>query len=158
MGLTIQGDKTAALRLRNLSHRAKDVRPVWARFGLYLSRQVARQFASRGTWLGTPWRPLTPEYRLQKRRKGFGSRILVASGELKGSFTGRPMKVERYGVSSAVYGSDLDTAVWHQHGTHHKGKQVNPPRPMLVPNPKMTKFLKRLLKQHLTNTKGFERE
>lgn len=158
MGMTIKGNKAAALRLRNLSERAENIEPVWARFGLYLSRQVGRQFSSRGSWFGTPWKPLTPQYRLQKRRSGNGSKLLVSSGELKESFTGRPMKVERYSAKSAIYGSDLDTAIWHQHGTHKDGKQVNPPRPMLVRTPRMSKFLKRLIKQHLTNTKGFDHE
>lgn len=149
MGMTITGDKKVAFNLRKVARSADNIEPVWARFGLYLSRQVARQFSSRGAFFGTPWKPLTAKYRLAKRRSGGGSRLLVQSGQLRESFVGRPMRIEKYMGDSAEYGSDLDKAIWHQRGTHRNGKRVNPPRPMLVVRPQHRKFLKRLLKAHI---------
>lgn len=122
-------------RLRAMSRRIENPEIVWPRVGRFLSLVVRRQFATKGTYLGTPWAPLQPDYMLWKVMNGFPRQTLVMRGDLKDSFVGRPMGVETYRGKSAVFGSNDRKAVWHQYGTMRHGRQVNPPRPMLVVNP-----------------------
>lgn len=135
--MTVSGDRAVSKRFKNIAKRASDVSPAWRGVGGYLSRMVAQQFASEGSRLGTPWRPLKPEYRLWKMQNGYSRKILVQTGRMKQSFTGRPMDIERYGPSDAVFGSNDMKAVWHHFGTHKDGKQVNPARPILVVTPEI---------------------
>jgi phage gpG-like protein len=136
-------------RLRNLADRAEDVTPAWPKVGAYLSRQVRRQFATRGKHMGTPWKPLAASTRKQKRRLGYGRIPLVRSGDLRSSFIGRPMDVETYGKSSATFGSSLNKAVWQQLGTRMHGKQHIPPRPMLEVTPLIRKEATAILRKYI---------
>lgn len=121
-------------RLRAMALRIENPEPAWPRVGRFLSMVVRRQFSTKGAYLGTPWKPLKPEYMLWKVAHGYPKQTLVMDGTLRRSFVDRPMKVETYRGKSASFGSDLDLAIWHQRGTRRNGKQVNPPRPMLVVN------------------------
>lgn len=121
-------------RLRAMSRRIENPEIVWPRVGRFLSLVVRRQFATKGTYLGTPWAPLKPEYMLWKVMNGYPRQTLVMDGSLKNSWVDRPMSIETYRGSSAVFGSNDRKVVWHQYGTTRHGRQVNPPRPMLVVN------------------------
>lgn len=121
-------------RLRAMGHRIENPEPAWPRVGKMLSQAVRQQFITRGSYLGTPWKPLKPDYLLWKVMNGFPWQTLVMRGDLRNSFTDRPMSVESYLGKSAVFGSDDRKVVWHQFGTFRNGKRVNPARPMLVVN------------------------
>lgn len=149
MPLRIEGNlRTLGNSLRTVADNAENVEPAWEAFSVYLGNQVSRQFSSRGTHFGTPWKPLTPDYARAKRKAGYRGGILVREGDLRDSFSS-PRNILDSDRDSAVFGSRLDTAVWHQYGTRRNGKQVNPPRPMLVKTEKMENYLRRLVTQHL---------
>lgn len=128
MPLTITGTRSASKTLSDIADRCENVSPVWNRVGNIISSRVNRQFMTQGAYFGTPWKRLTPAY---AKRKG-GGKILVLTGDLKSSFTSRPMSVEIHGKNSAEFGSNRNTAVWHHYGTFKDGKRVNPPRKILV--------------------------
>lgn len=120
-------------RIRGLEERTKHVSPrAWQSVGAYLSDQVRQQFVTEGEHFHTPWKPLKPKYLVWKLAHGGSRKILRYNGDLMRSFTSRPMSIERYEGNRATFGSSDRKAVWHQKGTHRHGKQVNPPRPMLV--------------------------
>lgn len=130
--MTVIGEDRVARHLRGVGNRAQNVLPVWPKVGNYLSSRVQRQFLSNGAQFNTPWKPLKPEYRLWKMRNGFGNKTLIMSGEMKRSFTGRPMDIELYSPQSATFGSSNQKAVWQHYGTRRNGKRVIPPRKILV--------------------------
>ena len=121
-------------RLRAMGRRINNPEPAWPRVGRFLSLTVRKQFITKGAHLGTPWKPLKPDYLLWKVMRGYPWQTLVMDGSLRDSFVERPMSVESYLGKSAVFGSDDRKVVWHQFGTFRNGKRVNPARPMLVAN------------------------
>jgi phage gpG-like protein len=136
MPLIVQ-DKGLILFNRKLQKIAKKVQNpagMWPLVGDEIADHVEMQFATQGAHFGRPWKPLTPEY---VKWRGSAGPILVRSGAMKNTLTGRPMDIERYFGSYAEFGSNDDKAVWHQFGTHRNGKRVNPPRPMLVVTPEL---------------------
>lgn len=127
--------KDVRAKLRVMGDRIANPDEVWPRVGRYLSLVVRRQFYTRGSYLGTPWAPLKPDYLLWKAVNGYPQQTLVMRGDLRDSFGGRPMGIEKYRGNTAVFGSDDKKAIWHQKGTRRNGRQINPARPMLVLNP-----------------------
>jgi phage virion morphogenesis protein len=153
MPLTVDESSMRQVRLRvnKIRKRVQDPSDaVWRQVGSYLSKQVDRQFITEGAHLGpSPWQPLKPAYRMWKIRHGYSRKILVQTGELRRSFTSRPMGIEEYHGQYAIFGSDLQKAVWHQYGTERHGKRVNPPRPMLVVNPDVRRDIKDILTNYI---------
>ena len=147
--MTIKGDASVSRRFRGIADNAQDVTAAWPRVGSYLSRTVARQFATNGAHLNTPWKPLKPEYRLRKMREGFGRRTLVRTGAMKRTFVGRPMDIEEYGPKSARFGSNDIKAVWQHYGTHRNGKRAIPPRKILVITRDVRRDVKDIVKDHI---------
>ena len=135
--------------IRNIERRVKNPTPMWRKVGSYWSSAVRRNFATEGAYMGHPWRPLKPDYAIWKVRHGYGGKILVQSGAMRASFTSRPMSVERYNGQSAVFGSSDQKAIWHHYGTHRGGKQVNPPRPIMVVNAKTRGDVRQIMKAYV---------
>lgn len=156
MGMYTVGIEASAKRLRSISKNAPNaLDDVGYAFGVYLGRQVYKQFRTNGAWFGTPWRPLTPEYAARKTAEGYGGQpILVKTGELRREFR-FPKNIIRHTSKRWVYGTDSDLAAWHHYGTYRDGKQVNPPRPIIVVTPLMEKQLARLIKNAILG-KGLE--
>lgn len=100
-------------RISGMSARAENAEAVWPRVGSYLSRQINRQFVTEGAHFGRPWKPLQPSYRLWKIRHGYSRKILVQTGQMRESFTKRPMSIEIYRKDSATFGSSNPKAGWH---------------------------------------------
>lgn len=136
-------------RLRAMGRRIENPEPAWPRVGRFLSMVVRRQFATKGAYLNTPWKPLRPEYLLWKVANGYPKQTLVMDGTLRSTFVGRPMDVETYKGASATFGSNSDLAVWHQRGTYRNGKRVNPPRPMLVVNDHVAEEVTDILRRYV---------
>lgn len=145
--------KRVSAQLRNLAARAEDVTPAWPKVGAYLSRQVRRQFATRGKHMGTPWKPLAKSTMKQKRRLGLPRVPLVRSGAMKASFIGRPMDIEKYEKTKATFGSSLKTALWQQEGTERHGKRHIPPRPVLKMTPEIKQGARDIIKKHIIGRK-----
>jgi phage gpG-like protein len=141
-----QGVRSVQHTMKGIARRSQNMAPAWRKIGSYLSRKVRRQFATRGAEFGTPWAPLKPATRKQKQRLGYPRNPLVRTRELKDSFTGRPMNIERYSAQSATWGSGLAKAGWQHRGTRVRnvafwgrpaGTRIIPPRPILVVTPQM---------------------
>lgn len=139
-------------RIKETSKRAKDISPIWPKVGSYLSRANAKQFTSKGSYYGTPWKPLNPDYAHWKLRNGYGRRTLVLTGAMKASFTSRPMSIERYYKKSAVFGSNNELAIFHQYGT--SGRTSVPARPIMVMTPKVRKTIRDMTKYYVVNGKA----
>jgi phage gpG-like protein len=145
--------RRVAKRVRSIAGRAEDVTPAWPKVGAYLSRQVRRQFATRGKHFGTPWKPLKKQTRLQKTKLGFPRIPLVRTGDLRKSFIGRPMNIEIKRPQSAVFGSSLNKAVWQQFGTKRGGRPAIPPRPMLRITPVQSKEVGDIIRKFVMDRK-----
>lgn len=153
MPVAIVGDaRKIADELQGLGKRAQDLRPAWMKVGKYISNQTYEQFRTNGAKHGTPWKPLTPEYAFRKRQAGFTGPILVRGGKLRRSFLW-PDLILTNKKQYAEFGSELDLAKWHQYGTRKDGKQVNPPRPMLVVTPLVRKRIARIIEDHIAGRK-----
>lgn len=120
--------RKVARTIRTMDKRVDNLAPVWRQIGSYIARNNRMQFTTRGAHYGRKWKPLSPRTIADKLRKGYGRAPLVRTGGLKSEFTGRPMRVERYGAHSATYGSDSRLATWQQYGTRRNGKRHIPPR------------------------------
>jgi hypothetical protein len=119
-----------ARRIRKLDKNSLDLTTVWRRAGSRIARDNRRQFATKGAFQGTPWKPLARSTLRGKLRSGGRRQMLRKTDALFRSFTGRPMGIEIYGPHEAHYGSPLQTAVWQQNGTFMNGKRHIPPRPI----------------------------
>lgn len=76
----------------------------------------ARQFSSSGANSGG-WAALSPGYAAWKARHYPGKGVLVRSGALEASLTGRPLGVEVITDDRALFGTGVPYAGYHQHGT-----------------------------------------
>jgi phage virion morphogenesis protein len=148
-GITVSGTRGVKQRIRGIKVRASNAERAWPSVGAYLSRTANKQFTTEGAYLGKPWKPLKPSYRLWKIRNGYSRKILVQTGDMKRSFTKRPMAVEEYAPGFAIFGSDNQKAVWHHNGTRRNGKRVNPPRPILYVTPQVRKDIRDILAKHV---------
>ena len=136
-------------RVRRLRNNMKTVERVWPKVGRYISREVAKQFRTRGVNFGTPWKPLAPSTVAEKRRLGFPRAPLVRSGRLKREFTGRPLDIERYQGNRAFFGSNNPVALWQHKGTRRNGRRHIPPRTIIKTTPKMRREIKKMFEDHL---------
>lgn len=133
-----KGSQGVSRRMRLIEKKVQNPPPtLWVRVGAIVSKNINRQFVTEGSWFGTPWLPLKPRYRLWKMAHGYSRKTLVASGEMRSSFTSRPMSIEIYSGKEARFGSRNQKAIWHHNGTHRHGKRINPPRKIMGNNPEM---------------------
>lgn len=122
--------KKIARDIRKIERAGLNMKMVWRRAGSWIARDNRRQFATKGSFQGTPWKPLAASTLRQKLRSGGRRQMLRRSDELFRSFTGRPMGIEDIQQHEAHFGSPLMKAIWHQNGTHRNGKQHIPARPI----------------------------
>lgn len=141
--------KKIAKKIRRLDKNSNDLTVVWRRAGSRIARDNRRQFATKGAFQGTPWKPLAKSTLRQKLRAGGRRQMLRRTDALFKSFTGRPMGIEIYGPHEAHYGSPLQTAVWQQFGTHRNGKRHIPPRPIQKLNPVTKKEIVKMVVTHV---------
>ena len=152
MGITmeVKHSNRVTMKIQRMGMRARNPEGAWPHVGSYLSAVERRQWATQGAYLlGHPWKPLKPEYLQWKIKHGYSPRILMQTGALRLSFTGRPMSIEVYGKGSARFGSSHRLAHWHQEGTHRNGKRVNPPRPMMKLTPKVRNNVRDILADYV---------
>lgn len=151
MSLTVDRNalRRAKQRVKRIGERSADPSPAWPRVGSYLSNTSYRQFVTKGSYYGTPWKPLKPDYAHWKLQHGYGRTMLVLTGKLKASLVSRPMSVEEYRGKSAVFGTDNRLAVFHQYGTHRNGKPVLPARPIVVVTSKISKDIQDIFTEYI---------
>lgn len=110
-------DKQARLGMKRRFERAQDFRSIfrWARNELQRANQA--NFGSQGAASGKPWLPLDSGYARWKLTHAGPAPILVFSGRLRRSLTslrGSPNEIDK---KSAVFGTDVPYAGFHQTGT-----------------------------------------
>lgn len=149
--ITVTGDIAGAKRkFREMKERVQVPDRAWKRVGIYLSREVNRQFSTRGAQFGTPWKPLAISTKIEKRRLGFTPAPLVRTGRLKRGFTQRPMDIFETRGSIARFGSSYDIAAYQHHGTTRNGRQHIPARPILKATPVVRREVRDILKKYIT--------
>jgi len=179
IGLDIAGVKQVHRALMVKSEAVKDLRPVWddiykdflKREKLVFQRQGNVGSRTRevtgakkgGSW--GKWEPLDKAYAARKRAAGFGSKILVRTGDLRDSLTQR-------GHSEAVFnpskrwltmGTTVPYAGYHQTGTGRSGGRSGstitrmPAREPIRISEAQARFWVRLVNKFLHESGQFER-
>ena len=118
--LEIKGDSTATARMEELSNRAVNLSPVLTAAGEIMKKGLAKQFDSKGAYLGgkgTPWPKLAKATVERKVRQGFNPDILRANGELEESLRGGSGHVFRVAKTQVRTGTKDYRARFHQGGT-----------------------------------------
>ncbi len=92
-----------AEKLGRVRKAAQDFRPVWRASRPNVTAGLDTIFRSKGRRIGEAWNPLSERYRRRKK----GGKLLVLSGKLQSSVTGRLVgrgrKRARYEVSRLPY-------------------------------------------------------
>jgi phage gpG-like protein len=145
--------KKVARQIRTLDNNV-NLATVWRRAGSRIARDNRRQFATKGAFQGTPWKPLAASTLRQKLRSGAKRQMLRRSDALFKSFTGRPMGIEDIRGHEAHFGSPLMTAIWQQNGTYMNGKRHIPPRPIQKLHPDTRKEIVDMVRKHVL--RGFK--
>ena len=151
MGVEITvGDTRAAKRkFMAMKRRVQTPDRAWKRVGIYMSRELNKQFSTRGANFGTPWRPLAASTLIEKRRLGFTPAPLVRTGRLKRGFTQRPMDIYETRGMVARFGSSNPIAGYQHHGTKRFGRQHIPARPILRQTFRMRKDIRDILARYI---------
>lgn len=110
-------DKQAKANMKLRLRRAEDFRPIlrWARDEIQRANRA--NFSSQGAASGKPWLPLDDEYARWKLTHAGPAPLLVFSGKLMQSLTslrGSPNEIDK---TSAVFGTNVSYARFHQTGT-----------------------------------------
>lgn len=152
MSISIDNNDLRAVKMRMkvISKRIQNPTPAWRKVGSYLAAANRKQFATHGAYYGKPWRPLKPDYLQWKIKNGYSRRTLVRTGGMRASFVSRPMDIEQYRGKTAVFGSDHRLAKFHHYGTRKDGKQINPPRPIMVKTRKTVSDVTSIVQAYIT--------
>lgn len=132
---------------RRISRSDVDMLKTGLKAGNIIQRHIRKQFATKGAWMGTPWKPLKPATIKEKRKLGFGNRMLVRTGDMKASLTKSPMDIEWFTHTRGTFGSDEMKAIWQHFGTRRRGKRAIPPRTLLKLTPALKTELLDLIRR-----------
>ena len=112
------GDRQVDRRLEGMRLAAVDARPAFDKMGDNLRAAERRQFRSEGGYGSGGWSPLSPAYRRWKSAHYPGRPILVRSEALLKSLTERPFGIDEVHPSFAIFGTNVEYAIYHQLGTN----------------------------------------
>lgn len=73
---------------------------------------------------------------------------------MRGTFIGRPMNIEEYMGQRARFGSSNQKAIWHHGGTRYRGRQVNPPRPIMRATQPMAHDIAEIVAKYIVGRQG----
>ena len=146
--IVTNGTAAAKRRIDAIKVRTEYPDRAWQAVGRFLSREVDRQFITRGANFGTPWKPLSTRTLLQKRRLGFTGQPLVRTGAMKRSFM-YPAIIKNARGATATFGSDSDIAAYQHFGTFVKGKRHIPPRKIMKVTPKVREQVREILARYI---------
>ena len=107
--LDIVGAQRVIRIVRRLANIATDKEQLHLRYGIRALNWIARNFAQEGALTGAPWRKLS-ENTILGRRKG-SSVVLQDTGELRRSFT------VNYTAEGAEVGTEKQYSKFHEFGT-----------------------------------------
>lgn len=84
---SIEGEQQLARRINEIDARVNNLRPAFGKAVKELKSVFSNEvFETRGRAIGENWPPLSPQYLAQKRKRGYPSQPLVATGKMKASF------------------------------------------------------------------------
>lgn len=134
MALKMDGIGATSTMLRDAAARGEDMRPAMARIRDLLIEGNKKQFATQGSFLGTPWPASSPETLARKARAGILpslSASLVASGDLEQSLSGGKGGRTRVSKGSVSVGTSLFYAIFAIGGASGGRRGTEPARPPL---------------------------
>lgn len=124
VSIEVEVDMAKALkRINGIEARSYNFSSVLRWAGDELEKANAANFAQNGLPSGDAWSPLDPQYGAWKSRNFPGRGTLVRSGNLFRSLTnmkGSPSYISRL---TAEFGTSVDYAKYHQHGTFKMPKR-----------------------------------
>lgn len=147
--ITVGDVRSAKRKIEQIKKRVQVPDRGWKRVGIFLSREVNKQFSTRGAQFQTPWRPLAMSTLIQKRKLGFTPAPLVRTGSMKRTFTQRPMDIYETRGSIARFGSSSKIAAYQHYGTKRNGRQHIPARPILKVTPRVRKEVRDILERYI---------
>lgn len=114
--------------LTDIADRGENMRPAMLRIKELLIEGHRQQFASSGSFLGTPWEANAPGTLARKAREGIPSlnRPMVATGDLQESLSGGKGGRSRVSKSGVSVGTSLYYAIFHI-SPKRKGVPARPP-------------------------------
>lgn len=116
--LDVFGDVQVSREILRYGEHANDARPAFRQMTQMLEQAERRQFDTQGGFASGGWAPLKPETVRAKVRKHQDPRILRATGALEASLTHGGSGARRHvGSQELIYGTDIEYARFHQHGT-----------------------------------------
>jgi hypothetical protein len=128
LDLDIKGLRESGQMLTDVADRGENMRPAMLRIKELLIAGHAEQFASGGSFLGTPWEANAPGTLARKAREGVSSlqSPMVESGDLMESLSGGKGGRSRVSKSGVSVGTSLFYAVFHIN-PERKGMPARPP-------------------------------
>lgn len=108
------GIRIAVFELAAMGRRARHPQPIFEAAEQIQQRQQRVWFRSRGR---NSWPALSPVTVADKRRQGFGSRMLVRKGLLYDSLQGGNMSIRHLNSERLEIGTSVPYAPYHQYGT-----------------------------------------
>jgi len=117
--ITISGMNQAEGMLNNLKAAVEDMSMEMSDLGDYFMNFFSGDvYDSEGAVFNHPWQALSPAYEIQKAKKWGGGQILVASGEMKQSYSLQTSPNQMTISNSKFY------AGYHQSGTSKMPRRV----------------------------------
>lgn len=135
---TFLGDKQINRTLDGIVDRVTDASPALEALGDRLARAEEQQFATEGGYGSGGWAPLSPKYAAWKARHFPGAPVLVRSGDLRDSLTSRPFGIDVVDRLTAVFGTGVEYAGYHQSGT----PKMPARKPMELPDSERREWMK----------------
>ena len=129
-----------------------DLRPAWdAILPLYRDAEQA-QFSGTGIGPAGTWKPLSARYQARKSRLWPGQPIMVASGRLRASLTGKTGDtIEEIAKMDFRFGTKVPYAIFHQ---SRSGRSRLPRRPVIDIPDNVKREMVRKVQGHLVKEAG----
>jgi phage gpG-like protein len=139
--ITVRNEDIVARRLRLYGKKLDTWRSLWRRIARDVAEAEVAWFATRGAG---SWPPLSPDYARYKARRWPGRPILVREGDLIQSLTMPTRLLQERGPNTAVIGTRVPYAGYHQTGTIKM-----PRRAPLIPNSQSREIIRAALQDHI---------
>lgn len=150
ISVDVLGDRVISRRFVRIGRNAADFTEAWDTILDAFEDWTGEQFASDGSFFGTPWEPLTEGTIAQKERERAAdpAQALVRSGALALSFLGGPGHVRHVDAGEAEWGSHNPDAMWH-HGRQRSASNPVPRRPIFEPDEPRRRWVMNTLQRHV---------
>lgn len=148
----LTGDEEFIGTLTGVIGRVEDPGPIFNKFQVVVAAHNAKVFATQGAYGGHRWPPRkgysnkTRPGRMTRRSNHHGGPLLVRTGRLLRSLTRVPLAVFRVMGRSAIFGTDVPYAKYHQFGT-----KWLPRRPPVQVNQALQRSLARTAAAHIVD-------